>query len=159
MFFWFAGLAFVGVVLVFDSAALDYRLIMVGSVLPLLEAPFGPNVLHTLAFAVVLLAAVMLVFRGQRLRQRRWLALPIGVMAHLVLDATWATKELFWWPAFGFSFSGFDVPELARNPALLVLMEVAGLAALAWAARRYRLTEAATRADFLRTGRLDRALV
>ena len=33
--------------------------------------------------------------------RRHLIALPIGFLAHLVLDGVWADKALFWWPAFG----------------------------------------------------------
>lgn len=159
MFLWFAGLAFVGVALVFSSPAIDHRLVMLGAVLPVIEWGWGPWLLHTLLFAVSLMATVMLVFRGRRLVQRRWLALPIGLFAHLVLDGTWADRELFWWPVFGTSFGGEGAPESTRSPATLVLMEMVGLAALVWAYRRYGLSEPERRRLFLRTGRLDRSLV
>src|SRR4051812_30314310 len=61
MFLWFLGVSFAAVWNVFRSPVLDYRLVMVGAVLPLAEIPFGgPKLLHTLAFSVGLLAAVML---------------------------------------------------------------------------------------------------
>ncbi len=160
MILWFAGMAFVGVVLVFNSPALDYRLIMAAALLPAIEVFFGGAwILHTVLGSVVVLTLVMLVLRGRRLAQRRWLALPIGLMAHLVLDATWADKELFWWPAFGFGFGDTPVPEATRSWVVLVLMEVAGAVALWWIVTRYRLTDAERRTNFLRTGRLDRELV
>ena len=43
MFFWFLGLSFVLVLVVFDSPLLDYRLVMVGSVLPWLDRLWARN--------------------------------------------------------------------------------------------------------------------
>ena len=61
MFFWFAGLSFVLVLIVFSSPALDYRLVMAGAVLPVIEGPLGgPWVLHTLIAPVIVLTMVML---------------------------------------------------------------------------------------------------
>ena len=159
MFFWFAGLAFVGVALVFSSPAIDYRLIMAGAVLPVVEWGWGPWLLHTLAASAALMALVMVVFRGRRLSQRQWLAVPIGMFFHLVLDGTWADKELFWWPVFDGSFAGSGTPESNRGLAVLIVMELVGLTALWWSVRRYRLSEPERRAVFLRSGRLDRTLV
>lgn len=158
MFFWFLGPAFAGVAAVFNSPAIDYRLVMAGALLPLVEIGWGPFVLHTLVFGVALMTAVMVVWRGRRLAQRRWLALPIGLFAHLVLDGTWADRDLFWWPLFGAAFGG-DVPEAGRPLGLVVGLEVAGVAALAWAVHRYGLVDPARRSRFLRTGHLDRSLV
>lgn len=159
VFLWFAGLAFVGVALVFSSPAIDYRLIMLGAVVPVVEWGWGPWVLHTLVASVALMALVMIVWRGRRLSQRKWLALPIGLFCHLVLDGTWADKELFWWPLFGAEFAPTGPPEVGRPILVLVLMELVGLAAIVWAIRQYDLSERDRRAVFFRTGRLDRTLV
>ena len=49
MFLWFAGLSLVLVTIVFSSPALDYRMVMLGSVLPLLDGVTGGAwVLHTM---------------------------------------------------------------------------------------------------------------
>lgn len=155
MFFWFVGLTFVGVALVFASPAIDYRLVMIGSVLPTVELIFGgPWPLHTLLAPVVAMCLTMVVFTGKRLKQRRWLGLTIGLFSHLVLDGTWSNKELFWWPAFGTS--------LERQPGLpslglVVIMELVGLAALAWGAWRFEVNTPEGRDLLLRTGRLSRS--
>ena len=54
MFFWFAGLSFIIVATVFASPAIDYRLVILGSVLPVTEMLFGgPWILHSLVAPVV----------------------------------------------------------------------------------------------------------
>jgi hypothetical protein len=54
MFLWFAGVSLVFVWAVFKSPALDYRLVMLGAVLPLGEVALGgPRLLHTLVFVAV----------------------------------------------------------------------------------------------------------
>ena len=155
MFLWFAAMSLVLVALVFDSPALDYRIVILGAVLPVLEGPAGgPWVLHTLSFAVAVLFGVMLVARGRRLAQRRWLGLPIGLFAHLVLDGTWADREVFWWPFAGASALGRGpLPEFGRWPAGLLLEGLGALAAL-WAWRRFGLADPSRRRAFLREGRL-----
>ena len=157
MLLWFAGLSVVLVALVFDSPAVDQRLVMAGSVLPVLEAAVGgPWIAHTLVFSVVVLAAVMVVGRGRRLFQRRWLGIPIGLFVHLVLDGAWADQELFWWPFLGGDALGDGpLPELGRSVPVIVALEVAGAAALVWLWRRFGLDDAERRARFLRTGRLE----
>jgi hypothetical protein len=77
---------------------------------------------------------------------------------HLVLDGVWTRTDLFWWPAFGWGFGDERPPELSRG-ALVVVMELAGAAALWWCWRRFGLDDRTRRAEFLRTGHLDRKLV
>jgi hypothetical protein len=102
-----------------------------------------------------MLALVMLATPRRRLIRRRWLGLPIGMFVHLVLDGAWANTKVFWWPAFGTSFGHHRLPELDRG-ALLVAMEVAGVAALVYGGNRFGLRDAAARARFLQTGQLPR---
>ncbi|MEA3077277.1 MAG: hypothetical protein QOF60_2185 [Actinomycetota bacterium] len=154
MAFWFAGLAFVLVWAVFKDPAIDYRLVMLGAVLP--DVVDGSvwgraGVLHTLVASVVLLVVVMLATRGRRSWRRRLLAVPIGTFCHLVLDGMWARTSTFWWPFFGWRLSGSGLPSLSRPVWLVVAQELVGLGALVWCWRRFRLGSA-----FLRTGRLGR---
>ncbi|MGH9211849.1 MAG: metal-dependent hydrolase [Acidimicrobiales bacterium] len=159
MFLWFAGMSFLAVWLIFRSPAVDYRLVMVGAVLPLVELPFGhPRVLHSLAGSVVLLALAMLATPRRRLMQRRLVAIPIGVFLHLVLDGAWTDTTAFWWPFTGWAWSSAELPELSRG-AFDVVLEVAGAAALWWAWQRFGLARADRRARFWRTGQLDRDVV
>jgi hypothetical protein len=156
LFFWFVGVGWLLVVLVFQSPALDYRLVMLGSVVPLADAVTGgPWILHTLLASVGVLAIVMLVTQRRRLVRRRWLGLPIGMFIHLVLDGVWANTKVFWWPAFGPSFGDHRLPELDRG-ALLLVMELGGVAALVYGWNRFGLRDPGARARFLRTGQLPR---
>lgn len=153
MFFWFLGLSLLAVSLVFDSPALDHRFVLAGSVLPLVELVSGRAlVLHTLAGSVLILVGVMVVLRGRRLAQRRWVGLAIGTFLHLVFDGAWADTSLFWWPAFGVEFAD-TAPEFGRWP-FVVGMEVVGLVALVVAFRRSGVTDRADLVAFARTGRL-----
>ena len=160
MFLWFAGLSFLIVWLVFRDPAIDYRLVMVGALLPdAIDVWFGGAALaHTLVASVGLLTIVMLATRGRRLLRRRLLALPIGMFLHLVLDGMWTSSEVFWWPFLGGSLGEESLPSVDRGAANL-LLEAAGAAVLVWAWRRFRLAEPERRAYFLRTGRLGRDLV
>lgn len=142
--------------LVFRSPAVDYRLVVAGALLPLVELPIGePRVLHSLTGAVAALALAMVVTPRRRLVQRRLVAVPIGMFLHLVLDAIWTDTRAFWWPFAGLAWSDAELPELARG-GLGVLLELAGAAMLVWCWRRFRLDEPDRRARFKRTGRLDR---
>ncbi len=156
MFFWFAGMAIVTVSIVFDSPSLDYRLILLGAVLPSVEVLSGSAwILHTLAAPVVVFAVVAVALQGKRLAQRRWISFPIGLFVHLVLDGTWSRTKLFWWPAFGNVLGEGQAPEAGRSWVLLVL-ELVGLVALGWTWRNNDLGNPANRKRFLSTGNLPR---
>ncbi len=155
MVLWFLALSFALVLLVFDSAGLDYRLIMVGSLLPYADFVWGgPWVMHSVLFPVALMVAVMLVGWGRRLVQRRWLGLPIGVFLHQVLAATWTNEKLFWWPAFGLDTDG--VRPAVPPAALVVFLELIGLAVFVWLYRFLGFGDAGRRERFGRTGHVDR---
>jgi hypothetical protein len=159
MLLWFAFGSIFGVWNVFQSPGLDFRLIAVGALLPLaLDAPFGAqSYAHTLVSAVVVLVIAMVCTtgRGRRLRRRRVLGLPIGWFTGLVLSGAWAHKEVFWWPAFGWSRP--SAPLLAPWPVVIV-EEVLGAAAAWWAWSRFSLRDPARRQRFWRTGRLEIAV-
>ena len=158
MFIWFAAGSAAIVWAVFQSPAIDYRMVMVGSLLAVAEAPFGVGPLQTLAASVVLLGIVMVSTIGRRLVRRRWLGLPIGTFLHLVLDGSWSRTRVFWWPAAGFSFPRARSLIAARGIWSLVL-ELAGvlIALSLWG--RFGLSDAARRRQFLTTGQLDRGFV
>lgn len=156
MILWFVGPSVLIVWAVFTSPSADYRFVAAGSLLPLLELPFGePRLLHSVMGAVVVLAAVMLGASGRRIVQRQLLGLPIGMLLHLVLDGAWTDDRAFWWPFLGRSWSTSELPELGRG-GLSVLLELAGAGACWWGYRRFRLDEPERRALFLRTGRVGR---
>lgn len=158
MFFWFVGLSFAIVVMIFDSPMLDYRLVMVGSVLPWLDFIWGPPfVMHSVFFPVLVMSAVMVLGWGRRLVQRRWLGLAIGLFLHLVLGATWNDATLFWWPALGVDVGDLRPP--VAPTALAVVLEVVGLFVLVWLTRRLGLGDADRRRRFIATGHIDRAML
>ena len=157
MLVWYAVLGAVGVWAVFDSPAVDYRMVMLGAVAPVAEVVLGrPGPLHSLVTAVAVLVVVMLATRGRRLVRRRWLGLPIGLFAHLVLSGSFADTEAFWWPLPGLALSDARPPELARG-GLSVLLEILGVAVGLWWYRRVGLDDPAARSTFRRSGQLPRA--
>ena len=159
MFFWFVGGSVLLVWLVFQTPTIDFRMVALGAVIPLLDALFGgPRVLHTLLAPVVVLIVVMAATTGNRLRRRRWLGLPIGMFLHLVLDGTWSDPEQFWWPFLGTDFATDGLVEWHRGTLGLVL-EAAGLAALWWMIVRFDLSDSERRRRFLHDGQLDRSLL
>jgi hypothetical protein len=159
MVLWFAGMSWLLVWRVFRSPSIDYRLVMVGSVLPVADDLIGrPTPLHTLAGAVAAFGAVVVVTRRRRLASRRWVGIPIGLFFHLVLDGAWAETDLFWWPFTGAALADLPVPELTWPVALVIVAELAGAAVLTGLWLRLGLTDRPRRRTFLSTGHLDREL-
>ena len=160
MVLWPPGVALGLVWLVFRDPAFDYRMVVVGALLPdLIDAPFGgARLAHTLLAAVVVLGVVMLATRGRRHRRRSLLAIPIGMFAHLVADGLWARTETFWWPFLGGSLDG-RLPALDHGVAVLVIEELIGAAIVAWCWQRVRLSDPEVRSRFLRTGHLPRDIL
>lgn len=154
MFLWFIGTAVLAVAYIFRDPTFDYRLLIVGALLPLADAVTGgPGVLHTLVLSLILMFVVMLSSVGRRPVRKLLLGLPIGTMLHLVFDGAWATTELFWWPLAGWSFEDLRLPEASRGWWDLP-MELAGLAMVVWIWRRSHLGDPAARRAFLHDGHL-----
>jgi hypothetical protein len=158
VFFWFVGPSIVGVHEVFRSSGLDYRLVALGALAPLLvDLPaghMGPG--HSIVVAVAVLAVVMVATIGRpRLLRRRLVCIPIGWLCGLVLAGAFLHDTVFLWPLLG-----TDVGDVGLVPplTLLVLGEAAGFAVCAWSAGRFGLQEPARRAAFLRDGRLTEAV-
>jgi len=158
VFFWFVAAAVLTVLFVFDSPAIDYRFVALGGVLPLAEAATGrPFVLHTLLGSVLALALVMAATVGRRVVRRRLLGIPIGTFVFLVASGAWTRTELFWWPAAGFDgIADPPLPEFDRPIGILVVMELAGVAALLWLVRRLDLSHPSHRRQLVSTGRLPK---
>lgn len=154
MLLWFVVTAPFLVAEIFKSPMVDYRLVALGAALPLIEVFFGQAfILHTLLAPVVVLTVVMLTTMNRRLVRRRLLGIPIGMFFHLVLDGTWSSSVLFWWPLFGFSLADEPVPETTAI-GLRVLLEFAAIGLAVFAYRRYNLDQPAVRTRLVRTGHL-----
>ncbi len=155
MFFWFVGTAFVTVWFVFRDDRFDYRVLALGAVAPdVVDAPTGGSwVMHSVTASIALLVVVMAIARRGSVRRRRWLALPIGSLLHLVFDAAFDNTGVFWWPFAGLSFGDEPIPSLDRM-AVNVPLEIAGLVMLWWVWRTNELSDPARRDRFVRTGHL-----
>lgn len=154
MFLWFIGTAVVSVWYVFRDPRFDYRLLAVGSIVPdVIDLPGGQaRWAHSLTIAVGTLALVMLVTAGRKPIRKLLLAVPIGMLMHLVWDGAFASTKVFWWPFTG-SWGNVRVPSLQRG-WLNVLFELAGVLLLAWVWRRCDLADADRRAALIHHGRL-----
>ena len=100
---------------------LDYRLLLLGSMLPdILDKPLGTWLMadvlsngrifgHTLLFSLILLGVGVYLFAGYR--RAGILSLALGSLAHLGLDQMWLQAETLLWPLFGWSFPKGDVSQ------------------------------------------------
>ena len=156
VFSWFVGPAIVGVYEIFRSRGLDYRLVALGALAPLLvDLPSGRmGAGHSIVVAVAVLVVVMVgtIGRSRRLR-RRLVCLPIGWFCGLVLSGAFLHDTVFLWPLLG-----WDPGDVGLVPplTLLVLAEAAGIAVCAWSVGRFGLGRPDRRAAFVRDGRLTR---
>ncbi|MEY2397897.1 MAG: hypothetical protein QOJ00_1071 [Actinomycetota bacterium] len=152
MILWFAACAVMGTWLVLHDQSFDYRLVAAGALAPdVLDAPLhhrGP--VHTLAFAVGVLVVVMLTTTNRRPLRKRLIAIPVGLLAHLVLDAVFAQQALFWWPAFG----SYGSHAIAPPVVVLVVRELIGLVVAVNVVRRFGLRDGERRRAFMATGTL-----
>ncbi len=153
MLLWYTALSILIVATVFRSSGLDYRVIALGSMLPLLvDLPIGHrSVGHSLLFAVALLAVIMTLTAGRsRLLRRRLLCLPIGVFVGLVLSGAFTQDPVFLWPFLG------PAGDYSLLPVwwVVVLEELVGLLGWWWIVGQYDLYVPRVRQEFLRTGRL-----
>ncbi|MGA0117566.1 MAG: hypothetical protein ACO3JF_04160 [Ilumatobacteraceae bacterium] len=155
MFFWFLGTSFIAVWFVFRDDRFDYRVLALGALLPdvvdILSG--GVWVMHSVVASVLVLGVVMAGARRGSVRRRRWLALPIGMLLHLVFDGAFNSTEAFWWPFAGHNFVDESIPSLNRM-SLNIVLEVVGLAMLAWMWKINEMSVRANRLRFISTGRL-----
>lgn len=150
---------------------MDLRVLVLGGILPdLIDKPIGSILFtdyfqtgriyaHTLLFAVGVLFTVMAFTRRGSAGRKRWMALPIGVFLHLLLDMP-LDAETLWWPMLGFEFPSFAkgafldlVAYLLRSP-WVVLQELLGLGYLIALYRRMQLGDSERRRLLVETGRL-----
>ena len=125
---WFVCLSVAGVFVIFRDAAMDYRMVALGSVVvdPIdVIARGGIGPFHSLSVAVALLGLVMVATLGRRAIRRRLLGVVIGIFAHLVLDGAWLVTKAFWWP-FGGAFRAQSLPLLERGWGVVVAQELIG---------------------------------
>jgi membrane-bound metal-dependent hydrolase YbcI (DUF457 family) len=172
MLFWHLGVTSAIVLVTLGRRRIDYRIVLLGSILPdLLDKPVGRLLFaerfetsrlfgHTLAFDLALVLGIQLFLRGER--ARRWFVLPIASLLHLALDGMWSHPITLFWPLFGTSFPRMPVENYWLDVLLRPfqhpvegLKEVAGLALLAYLAVAFGLHRPGPRREFLRTGRLE----
>lgn len=110
--------------------------------------------MHSLAVSIAVLVLVVVASAGRKRWRKRALAIPIGMMLHLVFDGAFSNTKLFWWPVGGWSFADDPLPSVARGWFDIVL-EIGGLAILWWVVRTFGLRSQARRKNFIETGGLQ----
>jgi hypothetical protein len=154
MFLWFIGTSVLTIHFVFRDPRFDYRPLIVGVLLPdLLDAPFGgARVFHSLVGAVGMLVLVMVATTGRRPIRKKLIAVPIGVLLHLVFDGAFSNTNVFWWP-FTAGFGDAAIPMVERG-WWNVPLEMAGVAMMWWCVQTFGLRQPARREAFLQRGEL-----
>jgi hypothetical protein len=89
---------------------------------------------------------------GRKPLRRLMLALPIGMLMHLVWDGAFASTSVFWWPFTG-SWGNVRAPSLQRG-WLNAAFEAAGGLMLAWMWRRCELSDPQRRSALIHSGLL-----
>lgn len=171
MLLWHVGGTIALIRYAFRDEKMDVRFLIVGAVLAdLIDTPIGllgyaelgavRLATHSLLMASIVMVVVVLATRRGRPR-RRWMALAVGMLAHLLFDAMWADQETFLWPFLGWEFTAAGpstvtgyLRELVTDPVMWA-GEAVGLVYLVWLGRRAGLGSAAARAEFRSTGRID----
>jgi hypothetical protein len=156
MLAWFVATAVLAIHFVFTDPRFDYRLLVVGAVVPSISDLIGgwTAVLGSVTVSVVILAVLMLATPGRKPIRATLLGLPIGMFLHLVFGGAWTDTTVFWWPFTGVDLSGAG-SALAERGWWAVPLELIGIAGCVWIVRRARLAEPVRRAAFLSSGRLE----
>lgn len=156
MVLWHLGIATLIVYVTLGRRRIDYRMILIGAVLPdivdgllglfLFDGPAGRWIAHSVLAAIVVTVVIILVFKGD-LRQSLF-GLGVGWLLHLVADGMWQAPQTFLWPAFGGEFSRTPREpyswDLFLDPIAHLTTwgaELVGLAILAWFWVAFRLGE------------------
>ena len=168
MFFWYLGAGTALLVVTLGPRRLDFRLALLGLLLPLADIPLrlvlyphGPAgvhlYLHTFAFPVLLALAIMTFLRGARARM--WFVVPMGVVIHLLLAGMLGDPVGAFWPLLGTHFTHLPAGVSVWSQVVPIrgwdfVREGLGLAALLYAAAAFQLHQPDARRRFWRTGTL-----
>lgn len=169
MILWHLGTAALIVYVTLGRRRIDYRYVLVGSILPdvvdgalgtfLFEGPAGRWIAHSVLAAVVVTVLILVTLRGGR--RQSFFGIGVGWLLHLVADGMWLAPQTFLWPAFGAAFA--DSPPEPYSWDLFLHPfghlgtwggELVGLAILAWFWIAFRLGEEGRAKVFLADGYL-----
>jgi len=149
------------------ASEIDYRLVLLGSMLPdIIDKPVGVYLFggtfdngrifcHTLLSLLIVLSIGL--YRYRRYAVTGMLALAFGCGTHLIFDEIWNTPRTLFWPILGASFPGKDLDNyaglmwdnLTTKPSAYI-PEIVGLIVLIPIA--YRLLRSRRVMSFLKSG-------
>lgn len=121
-----------------NNVSIDYRIILIGSILPdLIDKPLGAFLFrstfhnsrifgHTLAFSIILLFVGLILLN--KYKNKCILLLGICSVIHLILDSMWFYPSILFWPYFGWRFPvrpegnwiKSDILRLLTDPAYYI---------------------------------------
>ncbi len=146
-----------------NRAGVDFRLVLVGSVLPdLIDKPLAV-VLHLSgrmwAHSLLFLAAILLLSLWPALRGLRWVG--FGDAVHLLVDLIWQEPAVALWPFLGVAFPAGETSlggylQILLTDPYVQFGEIVGAIILLTAAGYYHLFSWPRLKRFLRDGRLVR---
>ncbi len=159
------GLALAWVVSYRNRSAVDFRLVLVGAVLPdLIDKPLGA-LLHLearlWAHSLVFLAALILLAIVPAWRGLKWVG--FGDAVHLLVDLIWQQPVVMLWPFLGLAFPRETTPQSLGSYLQVLLTdpyvqfgEIVGSVILIAVVWRYGLYRWPALRQFLEDGRLVR---
>jgi len=146
-----------------NRAAVDFRLVLLGSILPdLIDKPLGA-VLHLearlWAHSLLFLAALLALSLWPALRGLRWVG--FGDAVHLLVDLIWQQPMVALWPFLGLAFPAGEQSfegyfQILLTDRYVQLGEIVGGILLLLMAWYYHLYSWTRLKQFLRDGRLVR---
>ena len=133
MLLWFVGTSVAAVWFVFRDPQFNFRLVVVGALIPDIIDGIGGGAgpLHSVVTVIALLAVVMLVTTGRRPVRKPLLAVNIGLFMHLVFDGAFANTSMFWWPLGGFATYEQALPSVDRG-WINIGLELVGIGLILW---------------------------
>ncbi|MBA3432418.1 MAG: metal-dependent hydrolase [Actinobacteria bacterium] len=163
------GLAVLIVYVTLGRRRIDYRYVLLGSVLPdiadgilglfLFHGPAGRWVAHSLLAAIVVTVAIILGTSGEH--RLAMFGIGVGWLLHLVADGMWLAPLTFFWPAFGVRFSSSPAEpyslDLIADPLAHLSTwsgELLGVGILAWFFVAFELGKGDRLRLFLKDGHL-----
>ena len=143
------------------GVAADFRLVLLGSILPdLIDKPLGA-ILHLesrlWAHSLLFLGAIAVVSLWPVMRGLRWVA--FGDAVHLLVDLIWQEPLVAMWPLFGVAFPAGEQSfgsyfQILLTDPYVQFGEIVGGAILIATIWRYGLYRWPTLRQFLHDGRL-----
>ncbi len=166
---WHLGIAALIVYVTLGRRRIDYRMVLIGALLPDLvdgvlgliwfEGAAGRWIAHSIFAAIAVTVVILLTFSGER--RQSLFGIGVGWLLHLVADGMWLAPLTFLWPAFGTEFSTAPREpyswDLFTEPLSHLSTwggELVGLAILAWFVIAFRLGDRARLKLFLSDGYL-----